>query len=202
VDIVKRLLDLFGALIGLIILSPLMSLLGILIKFDSPGPILYKQLRVGRGELPFNIVKYRTMHEAEEDILDHQLVGDPSLKLSWEKYQKIIDDPRVTRVGRILRRTSLDELPQLWNVLRGEMSLVGPRPILPEQVELYGENFTTYSQVRPGMTGLWQVSGRNMLSLLERAEWDREYIQTWSLLLDFQILVRTVWAVVRGDGAY
>lgn len=177
-----------------------MILIGILIKLDSPGPILYRQMRLGRGGIPFNIFKFRTMYSSpglsylqeEEDLLDPE----------WFHYQKTYNDRRITWVGRFLRKTSLDELPKLWNVLRGEMSLVGPRPILPLRRSLYAENYSDYIQVRPGMTGLWQVSGRNLLSFSERIYWDQQYLENLSFVLDLQILARTVVAVTWGVGAY
>jgi lipopolysaccharide/colanic/teichoic acid biosynthesis glycosyltransferase len=200
--IAKRTLDLGGALLALFIFSPLMVLIGILIKLDSPGPVLFKQKRLGRGGEYFYILKYRTMLKMPRSLRELQTAGVSSLEPDWVKYQKLYNDPRVTWAGRILRRMSLDELPQVWNVLRGEMSLVGPRPILVEQRILYGDDYYNYIQVRPGMTGLWQVSGRNKLSFSERVSWDQRYIQTWSFGLDLRILARTVFTVIRGEGAF
>lgn len=197
----KRVLDQIGSAMGLVILSPLMILIGILIKLDSSGPILYRQKRLGCGGAPFDIFKYRTMY-SPPGLSDLQEEEEVPYDPDWFRLQKIYDDPRITRVGRILRKTSLDELPQLWNVVRGEMSLVGPRPILPLQRSLYADYYSNYIQARPGMTGLWQVSGRNLLSFSERVDWDQQYLENWSFVLDLQILARTVSAVVRGVGAY
>jgi lipopolysaccharide/colanic/teichoic acid biosynthesis glycosyltransferase len=146
--------------------------------------------------------KFRSMAVGAEEELEAILRGRPGERLNWAQYQKLWKDPRLTRLGSSLRRWSLDELPQSWNVLRGEMSLVGPRPILPSQQEIYGPLLALYQQVRPGMTGLWQVSGRNRTSFAERVEWDVRYIKGWGLLLDARILVRTLGVLLRGDGAY
>ncbi|GIW71286.1 MAG: hypothetical protein KatS3mg102_0828 [Planctomycetota bacterium] len=194
----KRAFDLVVASAALVVLSPLMALIALLIKRDSPGPVLFAQLRAGEGGRPFRMLKFRTMvADAEqrlEAVVDLERLAEPVFKLA--------DDPRVTRVGRWLRRTSLDELPQLWNVLKGEMSLVGPRPEELRLVERYDEWQRRRLKVRPGMTGLQQVTARGALaSLGERVRLDVYYIRNQSLLLDLWILVRTVWAVVRGRGA-
>jgi undecaprenyl-phosphate galactose phosphotransferase len=142
------------------------------------------------------------MYPNAAKVLEEMLQRDPEARQEWDAYQKIRNDPRITRVGKLLRKFSLDELPQLWNVLHGEMSLVGPRPMMINQRECYGEAFNEYIQVSPGMTGLWQVSGRNETTFARRAEIDREYIQRWSAWLDVFILVKTVKIVVWRDGAY
>jgi len=148
------------------------------------------------------LLKFRTMWSGAESRLEAILRDNPELLQDWEKYQKLKDDPRLTRVGRVLRRFSLDELPQLFNVLRGEMSLIGPRPILPSQRDEYGPAFVRYIRVRPGITGLWQVSGRNLLTFVERVRMDNDYLDRWSPALDFTILARTLWVVIKGQGAY
>lgn len=199
---IKRALDLAGALIGLILLSPILVIIATIVRLDSRGPVLYRGLRIGRGGQRFKMLKFRTMQVGAETALEEVVQGAPDEVLSAQGFQKLLHDPRLTRAGRVLRRSSLDELPQLWNVLLGEMSLVGPRPFLPEQRKMYGEPYADYLRVRPGMTGLWQVSGRSRLSFTERARLDADYLRDWSLWLDLRILVQTIWVVVRGDGAY
>jgi lipopolysaccharide/colanic/teichoic acid biosynthesis glycosyltransferase len=146
--------------------------------------------------------KLRTMRASSDAALEQAFQDDPGLRLTWELTQKLYQDPRLTRAGRWLRRFSFDELPQLWNVIVGDMSLVGPRPILPAQVEAYGEAIAEYFQVLPGMTGLWQVRGRNLLSFAERVELDQDYLRLRSWWLDLWILARTIWVAVRGVGAF
>ena len=201
-DRAKRGMDLIIASSLLILCLPLFLLLATLIKLDSPGPVLFRQTRVGREGWLFEIIKFRTMFCRGENTLDTILRGQRNQKLSWAKYQKLWDDPRLTRIGRILRRCSLDEMPQLWNVIKGEMSLVGPRPILPEQISIYGQTLSVYKLFRPGMTGMWQINGRNLTSFGERVDWDTYYIRNWSLWLDIRILFRTVGKVLTAEGAF
>lgn len=198
----KRNFDLASALFLLVLSCPLLLLVGILIKIDSPGPVIFKQVRIGKGGKPFYILKFRTMVQDGNDLLTMHLNSNPSLKLNYEQHQKLKDDPRLTRTGRNLRRMSLDELPQLWNVIKGEMSLVGPRPFLPEQMRMYGDTAEVYKQALPGITGLWQVSGRNRLSFRERARLDVAYLQNRSFGTDLHILWRTIWVVILGRGAH
>ena len=200
--IFKRVFDLCGAAALLILASPLLLLIALAIKLDSRGPVFFTQERVGRGGRPFRIIKFRTMFTDAEERLAACL-RDPANLRKWLTYRKLDNDPRVTRVGRLLRRFSLDELPQLLNVLKGEMSLVGPRPALAEEIEAYyGEKAHFYTAVRPGLTGLWQVSGRNRLSFAERVKLDLWYVENWSPWLDLVILLRTVPAVLRCEGSY
>jgi Undecaprenyl-phosphate galactose phosphotransferase WbaP len=199
---IKRLIDIFGALVGLVTLLPLFFLIGLLIRLDSPGPVFYGQRRIGRGGAPFKLWKFRSMVTNADERLGEHLGQNPDLQLSYTQFQKLWEDPRLTGLGRILRRSSLDELPQLWNVLKGEMSLVGPRPFLPEQAGDYGAAYTLYISTRPGITGLWQVSGRNRLSFGDRSRLDEFYIRNWSIALDGAILFRTIWVVLRREGAY
>ena len=195
---IKRLMDVAGAILAMTIGAPILGLIAMAIRVDSEGPVMFRQTRVGANGREFEILKFRSMYQGAEekleDLRDRSEVDGPIFKMK--------DDPRVTPVGRILRRTSLDELPQLWNVLRGEMSLVGPRPPIPAEVAEYREWHKKRLEVRPGMTGLWQVSGRSLLSFDEQCLLDIYYIENWSLWLDFQIMLRTVPEVVFGNGAY
>ena len=197
----KRALDLVGTTIGGVLVSPLLFAIAVLIKLDSPGPAFYGHRRLGAAGEHFLCWKFRTMHVDAERLLDQYLQGSPVLRAEWEQNQKLRDDPRVTRVGRLLRQTSLDELPQLWNVLRGEMSLTGPRPIVDAEVPKYGKVYALYQRIRPGMSGIWQVSGRSDTSYAERVEMDSYYVRNWSVWLDLVILARTVRCVALGRGA-
>ena len=199
---IKRALDFLAAFWGLIFLSPILLVVAAVISLDSRGPALFRQIRIGRGGRKFKLLKFRTMQMGSEAALEEGVQSSPDHTITAQQYQKILQDPRLTRVGRYLRRSSIDELPQLWNVLKGEMSLVGPRPFLPHQQEYYGEIYYDYILVRPGMTGLWQVSGRSRLSFMERVRLDEDYLHNWSLWLDLRILARTILVVVRGEGAY
>jgi exopolysaccharide biosynthesis polyprenyl glycosylphosphotransferase len=195
---VKRAIDVIVAGLGLILLSPLMLLVAVLIKLESPGPAVFKQTRVGRGGRRFTLHKFRSMREGAE--LERETLAD--LNEASGPIFKMRQDPRRTLVGRFLRRTSIDELPQLYNVIRGEMSLIGPRPALPSEVVLYQEWHKKRLQTWPGITGLWQVSGRSELSFDEMVLLDIYYIENWSLLLDMQIALRTIPAWFLGTGAY
>jgi Undecaprenyl-phosphate galactose phosphotransferase WbaP len=197
----KRALDLLGTVVGGVLISPLVFAIAIVIKFDSSGPAFYGHRRVGAAGKHFLCWKFRTMHVDAERLLDKHLQGSPILRAEWEQNQKLRDDPRVTRVGRLLRQTSLDELPQLWNVLRGEMSLTGPRPIVDSEVPKYGKVYELYKRIKPGMSGLWQVSGRSDTSYAERVEMDSYYVRNWSVWLDLIILARTVKSVALVRGA-
>jgi len=194
----KRVSDIVFSLAGLILFSPLMLLIALAIKLDSPGPVLFKQIRVGKGGQEFVFYKFRSMYQGAEEerpqLADLDEVAGPTFKIRH--------DPRCTRVGRILRRTSLDELPQLYNVLRGEMSLVGPRPALPSEVEQYKEWHQRRLEISPGITGLWQVSGRSQLTFDEMCLLDIYYLENWSPLLDLKIALKTIPAVLAGTGAY
>ena len=198
----KRAIDIVLALIGLLISAPLGTLIAVAVKFDSPGPVFYTRLRVGKGGKLFRMFKFRSMHQDADELLDAFLGESPGLLRQWQKYQKIRDDPRVTRVGKFLRKYSLDELPQFINVLRGEMSIVGPRPFLPEQEDEYGSAFRHYCRVSPGISGLWQVSGRNHATFSDRATLDERYVRNWSIWLDLYILAKTPWVVLMRHGAY
>jgi exopolysaccharide biosynthesis polyprenyl glycosylphosphotransferase len=195
---IKRSVDVLGSAIGLLVLFPLLALIAALIRLDSPGPPIFTQLRVGRGGRVFYVYKFRTMVQGADAIKEHFR----HLNEAAGPMFKIRDDPRVTRVGRTLRKTSLDELPQLWNVLKGDMSLVGPRPALPEEVAGYREWHRMRLNAAPGMTGLWQISGRSDLPFDDMVLLDLYYIENWSPLLDLSILVRTVPKILLREGAY
>jgi Undecaprenyl-phosphate galactose phosphotransferase WbaP len=198
----KFLIDLTATLIGGVLILPLIILIALLVRLDSPGPIFYRQVRLGRDGLPFKAWKFRSMVQNADQVLKEYLEQHPDMKDAWEKHHKLKVDPRVTRVGRFLRRTSLDELPQLWNILRGEMSLVGPRPIVDEEIPRYGEKYLLYTKVTPGLTGLWQVSGRNNITYEERVALDAYYVRNWSVWLDLYILLKTILVVISAEGAY
>lgn len=199
---VKRALDLALGAALLVVLGPLLAVLALAVKLSSPGPVLFRQPRIGRDGRQFVCLKFRTMYRDAEERLRLLLDSNPAVRREWEEFARITDDPRVTRLGRFLRRFSLDELPQLLNVMRGEMALVGPRPYLPRELDQVGRYLSTIVRVRPGMTGLWQVSGRAALPFRERLVLDEYYIRNWSLWTDVAILFRTVWAVLGGRGAY
>jgi Undecaprenyl-phosphate galactose phosphotransferase WbaP len=198
----KRLLDLLGAGLGGLILLPVLLLVALLVALDSRGPVFFRQPRIGRDGRAFSVWKFRSMRVDAEALLESYLASNPRLRLEWEQDQKLRHDPRVTRLGAWLRRSSIDELPQLWNVLVGEMSLVGPRPIVTTEVERYGKWFEMYKRVSPGMAGLWQVSGRNSLSYEERVQLDVSYIRNWSVWLDLVILAKLPAAIFSSRGAY
>lgn len=199
---VKRLLDLLITVTGVLAISPLLLLIALAIKLDSRGAILYGQQRLGRNGKQFRVLKFRSMRHNADALLEAYLQKHPELRAEWEATQKLKDDPRVTRLGDLLRRTSLDELPQLFNVLRGEMSLVGPRPIVKDEVERYGRVWDLYKRTRPGITGHWQVSGRSNTSYDERTGMDAYYVRNWSVWLDLYILFKTPAVVLSRDGAY
>ncbi len=199
---IKRAVDLILSSIFVLFLSPLFLLISIMIKIDSRGPIFYRQKRLGKGEKPFTMYKFRSMYQDAEKRLRRILREDPEARKQWEKYKKLKDDPRITRVGKFLRKWSLDELPQLFNVIKGDMSLVGPRPYLPEERGDIGSYRKIIFRVRPGITGLWQIRGRNTLPFKIRLALDEFYVRNWSLWLDFVIFAKTIRAVIERKGAY
>jgi Undecaprenyl-phosphate galactose phosphotransferase WbaP len=200
--VAKRVTDVGLAGASLILGMPLLLAIAAAVKLGSKGPVLYGHTRIGRYGRKFTAWKFRTMYRGADLLLRQHLERFPAARLEWERDQKLRDDPRVTRVGRVLRRLSLDELPQVWNVLRGEMSLVGPRPIVDDEVGKYGEAFALYTVVKPGITGLWQVSGRTDVGYEMRVKLDEFYVRHWSPWLDAYVLVRTVVALVKRRGAY
>jgi len=200
--IVKRTVDIVACFLLLPVLAPLFLLIILLIKMDSPGPAIFSHRRILKNGGFFSMWKFRTMCVDSAEVLEDYLAKHPKAKEEWARTHKLRHDPRVTTLGRVLRRFSLDELPQIWNVFLGEMTLVGPRPIVAAEVEKYGECFSCYCRVKPGVTGLWQVSGRSELSYPERVALDCKYVRDWSLWMDTKILVKTISCVVNSDGAF
>lgn len=197
----KRAFDIAVSLFALIFLAPAFATIALLTKLDGGGPIFFRHTRIGRQGERFGCLKFRTMAMDAEARLADILEKDPEAAREWALTQKLRKDPRITRIGAFLRRTSLDELPQLINVLMGEMSIVGPRPITREELLRYGKDRRYYLLIRPGITGLWQVSGRSSLSYEKRIGFDREYLEEWSWLSEFWILLMTIPAVLRTDDA-
>ena len=200
--VVKRAMDVGIALTVLVVAFPLFAAIALSVKMSGPGGMLYGHRRIGRYGRKFTAWKFRTMHRGADVLLRQHFERFPAARLEWERDQKLRDDPRVTKVGQILRRLSLDELPQMWNVLRGEMSVVGPRPIVDDEVARYGDAFELYAGVKPGITGLWQVSGRTDVGYDMRVRLDEFYVRHWTPWLDAYVLVRTVVALLCRRGAY
>ncbi len=200
--VIKRTVDVVGAIVALIIFSPLFAVIAIMIKLDSPGPVFFGHKRIAQNGKTFYCLKFRTMVKNAQEILQELLESDPEAKREFKTNFKLKSDPRITRIGKFLRKTSLDEFPQFINVLKGEMSLVGPRPIVEREIEKYGKYGETLLKVKPGITGFWQISGRNDVDYEERIALDMYYIQNWSLWLDIKIILRTVPAVLAKKGAY
>ncbi|WP_319543119.1 undecaprenyl-phosphate galactose phosphotransferase WbaP [uncultured Pseudodesulfovibrio sp.] len=197
----KRTTDILGALVGVVVLFPVFLLLALLIRLDSPGPVFYRQTRIGRNGEPFKLWKFRTMVKDADAVFRKHLDADLELKAQWDSKQKLRYDPRITHIGKQLRKASIDELPQLINVFMGDMSLVGPRPIVESEIKKYSNKFELYSKVSPGMTGLWQISGRSSTSYKRRVDLDVYYIRNWSFWFDLYILTRTPGAVFKCNGA-
>jgi lipopolysaccharide/colanic/teichoic acid biosynthesis glycosyltransferase len=196
----KRLFDITSAVVLLVLLTPLLLLIALAVKLETRGPVLFRQVRHGAGFQSFVAVKFRTMHVDAEARLTEMLAADAEMKLEYDRHHKLRDDPRVTRMGRLLRRTSLDELPQLWNVLAGEMSLIGPRPYMPHELAPHPLARSVIARVKPGITGLWQVSGRHRTTFEDRLRYDIVYVESCSLRQDMIILLRTVMVVFKADG--
>ena len=200
--LVKRIFDLVVTLCGLVVVLPIGLIIAALIYIDNPGPVLFAHRRVGKNGKEFPCYKFRSMIVGAEDVLKNYLATNPEAREEWERDFKLKDDPRITKIGHFLRKTSLDELPQLLNVLKGEMSLVGPRPIIKKEIEKYGSYINDFYLVSPGITGVWQVSGRSDTTYEERVQMDSWYVHNWSVWIDIVYLARTVIAVVKGKGAY
>jgi lipopolysaccharide/colanic/teichoic acid biosynthesis glycosyltransferase len=197
-----RALDVTISLILLVAVAPLMALVGLMVYATNPGPMFFGHVRIGRGGRNFRCFKFRSMVVDAETRLGTLLASDPVAAAEWARDHKLRDDPRITSIGRFLRQTSLDELPQLFNVLRGEMSLVGPRPIVRDEIGKYRRYFREYCEVRPGITGLWQVSGRNDVSYRRRVAMDVAYVRSQSIKLYLRILILTIPSVLRSRGSY
>ncbi|MCM1320668.1 MAG: undecaprenyl-phosphate galactose phosphotransferase WbaP [Bacteroides sp.] len=199
---IKRLTDLVLVFATLPLVLPLTLLIVIGIKLDSPGPVLFAHRRVGKNGRSIRCLKFRSMYRDSAEMLEKILAENPEMKKEWEHNRKLAQDPRITKFGKFLRKTSLDELPQLWNILIGEMSFVGPRPVTQEELEKYGTNADYILSVVPGLSGMWQISGRSDTGYEERINLDTYYIRNWSIWLDLWIIIKTIWVVVKGKGAY
>jgi exopolysaccharide production protein ExoY len=200
--VLKRALDIAGASVGIVLLFTLFCLIALAIKLFDRGPIFFCHRRVGLNGSAFGCLKFRTMVIDADEKLQRHLARNRDAALEWEQTSKLKCDPRITPLGQILRKTSLDELPQLLNILRGEMSLVGPRPIVQAEIPKYGDYIRYYLRVRPGLTGLWQVNGRNDLDFTTRVALDRQYVEQWSFWRDLTIIARTVRVIVTSRGCY
>ena len=199
---VKRLFDIVLVLLALVVFCPIFLLLMALVKFSDGGQIFYGHKRIGHNGRTFHCLKFRTMVENGDQVLAQHLRASPEALEEWQAARKLSNDPRVTVVGSVMRKLSLDELPQLFNILRGDMSIVGPRPVVEEELELYGTAAALYLRSRPGLTGLWQISGRNDVSYATRVAFDTQYVMRWSFIQDIVIIARTVPAVCLSRGSY
>jgi lipopolysaccharide/colanic/teichoic acid biosynthesis glycosyltransferase len=199
---IKRSFDLAAGVLLAIAAFPVFVLVALAILIESGRPVFFGHNRVGRGGRTFRLWKFRTMQVNGDEILARHLQENPEAADEWQSNRKLRNDPRVTRIGRWLRHSSLDELPQLWNILRGDMSLAGPRPIVAEEIPHYGIAWPLYALTAPGLTGLWQVSGRNDTTYRRRVELDSAYVRHWTPVLDLKLLWKTVGVVLKGKGAY
>ncbi|HMF65473.1 MAG TPA: sugar transferase [Edaphobacter sp.] len=199
---IKRCADVLLVLLSAPVTLLAMGVVSVMVMLSSPGPIFYSHRRIRKNGAFFSMWKFRTMCLNSAEVLDEYLARHPKARTEWNKTHKLRHDPRITPIGSFLRRYSLDELPQLWNVLVGQMSLVGPRPIVAAEVEKYSDSFDCYCRVKPGLTGLWQVSGRSEVTYEERVALDCQYVEQWSLQKDVLILLKTFHAVVNQDGAF
>jgi undecaprenyl-phosphate galactose phosphotransferase len=197
----KRAMDIIGSVLLIILFSPLLIIIAFLIHRDG-GSSLYSQERIGYGGKPFKCLKFRSMIMDSQRHLEEFLASNAAARAEWDKDFKLRNDPRITRIGSFLRKTSLDELPQLFNVLRGDMSLVGPRPVVADELDRYGALTNKYISARPGMTGLWQVSGRNDTTYRERVSLDCYYIENWKIHTDLLLMLKTLTVIFHGRGAY
>jgi lipopolysaccharide/colanic/teichoic acid biosynthesis glycosyltransferase len=200
--VIKPLLDLGMVFLTLPIALPLGITLAALIRITSTGSVLYRHRRIGQFQQPLYVWKFRTMYENSDEVLEEHLSSNAEAREEWVRTHKLRDDPRVTPIGRMLRKTSMDEIPQILNVLAGDMSIVGPRPIVDEERPKYGRYFPTYTYALPGITGLWQVSGRCDVDYPERVLMDVQYVERWSLRMELKILFKTVFVILHSKGAY
>tara|TARA_B100000282_G_scaffold215436_1_gene159448 strand:- start:418 stop:1071 length:654 start_codon:yes stop_codon:yes gene_type:complete len=202
--IIKTIFDLFFALIILVVGSPIFIIIALLVKLSSRGPIFFLQKRIGKNKKSFNCIKFRTMHPEAEDILENLIINNEALRKEFEETHKLKNDPRITNIGKFLRKTSLDEIPQFLNVIKMEMSIVGPRPIVKKEILKYGKSYKKVISIKPGITGLWQVSGRNNLSYKRRVTLDCLYVDNMSPIIDIRIIIRTFGVIFfpNDRGAY
>lgn len=198
----KRSFDLSAAFIAIALLLPLICLIALAIRLSDGGPAFFRHRRIGRSGIPFDCFKFRTMAVNSDDVLRHHLAANHEAAQEWSATRKLKNDPRITALGAALRKTSVDELPQLFNIVKGEMSLVGPRPIVAAEVSKYGDRITHYFSARPGLTGKWQVSGRNDVDYESRVKLDCGYVENWSFWQDLSIIIKTVGVVVSSRGCY
>ena len=194
--ILKRFIDFIFSIILIIVLIPLFLIIGLLIKLNSKGSVIYIQRRIGKNNTSFSCYKFRTMKTQSKYILKEILIQNPDFKNEFEKTRKLINDPRITDIGKFLRLTSLDELPQIFNVFKGDMSFIGPRPIVKSEIKKYGKNFKKAFSIKPGISGMWQVSGRNKLSYRQRVKLDVFYAKNINFLLDFKIFMKTLIVIL------
>ena len=197
-NVVKRVLDIVFSLLGMVILSPFFLLISIIIKLNSKGPVFFVHSRIGEKGKPIGIYKFRTMVENAEELIKN---FTPEQKEEFERCYKLENDPRVTKIGNFLRKTSLDELPQILNILKGELSIIGPRPIIQAELDKYGENKEKFLSVRPGLTGYWAANGRSDTTYEERMEMELYYVDNMSFMLDIKIFFKTILAVIKKEGA-
>lgn len=198
--VVKRIFDILVSGLSLIILSPIFLIIGIIIKIDSKGPVFYKHKRIGKNGEYIYLYKFRSMYIDSQERLE-KMLRNPKIRKEWEENYKLKNDPRITKIGNILRKTSLDELPQLLNIFNGDMSIVGPRPVIDDEIEKYGKNKEKFLSVTPGLTGWWACNGRSCTSYEDRMKLELYYVDHRSLLLDLKIIFKTFIAVIKKEGA-
>ena len=205
-DVLKRVFDIFFSLTALICLSPLFLVIALIVKVSSPGPVFYCSLRIGKEGRLFKFWKFRSMYRDADERLEHILNSDRRLRKEWEKYYKLKNDPRLTRIGKFIRKTSIDEFPQFWNVLIGDLSIVGPRPYLPREMQtirnIIGDRVESMLSVRPGLTGIWQTSGRNFLTFEQRLSLDLHYVNHRNFLYDLKLIAKTIPLLLFPKGAF
>ena len=196
--VLKRIADIIGGIIGLILLSPVFLILAICIKIDSKGPVIFAHKRIGKKGKEFNMYKFRSMYENAEEMIEN---FNEEQKREWQENFKLENDPRITKVGKFLRKTSLDELPQIVNIIKGDLSIIGPRPVIGEELEKYGKNKEKFLSITPGLTGYWQANGRSNTTYEERMQMELYYIDNQSLRLDIKVFFKTIVSVIKKEGA-